>query len=84
MSIGTLDTCISVVATFLFHLDFAAMQTILPYNQHTTLVDNSNYYNFLIPIHECHPRNFFAILYLAELAYMQSINRSPTKKNGKH
>lgn len=57
----TWDMCIFVVTTFLFHLDFAWKQTILPCNQHTTLVGNSNLYNDPIQMHVDRLYNFSVI-----------------------
>lgn len=58
------------------------MQTIWPYNLHTTLDGNSNLYN--VHAHGrplAHHHISFAILYSAQLACMQNIGRSPVNQN---
>lgn len=84
MLLDTLDKYTFVATKHLFLVDFVAMQTIWPCNQHTTSGDNSNYCNFhahfRLSIHRC---NFFVVLYLVELACMQNTNPWPSGKNTK-
>lgn len=71
-----------VGAKHLFRVDFVSMQTIWPYNLHTTLDGNSNLYN--VHAHGrplAHHHISFAILYSARLACMQNIGRSPANQN---